>query len=555
MKIRTRLFLSFSLLIIFIIGVGAFAMFQMNILSSLTTKLYRHPFTVTNTVRKININIAEIRSAMKSLALAKDDALLQETIQKITAYDQEVYDCFKIVKERFLGDQQDVDNLIKIYEEWKPIREKTLALKKEGKHEEVMLAVISGAGASQYAKLREAMKVVTDFADNKAAEFLANARLQKERSFLWLSVIMVLAALLGMGVAWAISRSIIRPLKSAVEVANAIAAGNLHNQIPVTTKDETGQLLQALVKMQMQLREIILVIKRTAEVVTTSAQEISQGNANLSQRTTQESASLQETAASMEEMTSSVQQNSDNTKQAAQLALGARNHAIQGGEVVGTAIRAINEISHSSQKVTEIIGVINEIAFQTNLLALNAAVEAARAGEHGRGFAVVATEVRNLAQRSAAAAKEIKVLIRDSVVKVEEGTKLANKSGEALTEIVTAVKKVSDIIAEIAVASQEQTASINQIHKAINQLDEVTQHNAAMVEEIAAASTAMSEQAQKLKQQVAFFKVSEQELLQQATIEEQSTVINRPTHPPEDPKLRKQPVFQSREKDNGWQEF
>ncbi len=515
-KLRTRLFLSFGLMIVFILSIGTFALFQLHGLSELTAKLYHHPFAVTNTIRKVNINLAEMRSSMKDVALAKDDLSLQESVDSLNMYDQEVYDHFKTIKERFLGDQQDVDALIKLFDEWHAIRQDIIAQKKAGKHEEAMSAITSGAGAIHFAKIQEAMKVISQFADNKAKDFFDNAQFQKNQALYWLSLAFLIVTTLGISVMWLMSRAITRPLQEAVAMANTIASGDFTKELEGTEDStETGQLLQALVKMQRQLREIILVIKQTAEIVTTSAQEISQGNGNLSQRTTEQASSLQETAASMEEMTSSVQQNSDNTKQAAQLALSARNHATQGGEVVNAAIHAINDISRSSQQITEIISVINEIAFQTNLLALNAAVEAARAGEQGRGFAVVASEVRNLAQRSAAAAKEIKSLIQDSVTKVAEGTKLANKSGESLTEIVNAVKKVSDIIAEIAAASQEQASSINQVHRAVTQLDEVTQHNAAMVEEIASASVSMTTQAETLKQQVAFFKIGELEMLPQ----------------------------------------
>jgi len=211
----------------------------------------------------------------------------------------------------------------------------------------------------------------------------------------------------------------------------------------------------------------------------------------------------------MEQMTSTVQQSADNANHASQLAISAKNCAEKGGEIVGITINAMTEINTSSKKITDIIEVINEIAFQTNLLALNAAVEAARAGEQGRGFAVVASEVRTLAQRSALAAKEIKELIQDSVMKAEEGTNLANRSGETLEEIVVAVKKVSDIIVEIAAASQEQSSGINQVNKAVLQMDEMIQQNAALVEEAAAASESMKEQAKNLEQQVAFFNMSE----------------------------------------------
>jgi methyl-accepting chemotaxis protein len=319
------------------------------------------------------------------------------------------------------------------------------------------------------------------------------------------------------------SRTISNPLNELVTVSNAIAVGNLNNEIKLTKKNEIGQLLQAVASMQTQLREIVKAISQTVKVVNTAAEEMSQGNISLSQRTSAQATSLEETAAGIEEMTGTVQHNADNAKQASQLAFSAKERAIRGGEVVNSTISAMAEINKSSKKVTEIIGVINEIAFQTNLLALNAAVEAARAGEYGRGFAVVASEVRNLAQRSAAAAKEIKELIQDSVLKVEEGTKLVNQSGDTLEHIITAVKTVSDIIAEIAAANQEQSLGINQVNKSIAQIDEMTQKNAVLVEEAATTSSAMKEQVLSLKKQITFFNVGE---LSQDTKE--SSVLNQP---------------------------
>ncbi|RKZ88318.1 MAG: hypothetical protein DRR19_12685, partial [Candidatus Parabeggiatoa sp. nov. 1] len=300
-----------------------------------------------------------------------------------------------------------------------------------------------------------------------------------------------------------------------------------------------------------RLTEIMTEISQSTEIVATATDEISQGNMSLSQRTEQQAASLEETAASMQQMTSTVQQNADNARHATQLALSATESAQKGGEVVGATINAMTEISNSSKKITDIIGVIDEIAFQTNLLALNAAVEAARAGEQGRGFAVVASEVRNLAQRSSAAAKEIKELIQDSVAKVEEGTGLANQSGDKLGEIVTSVKKVSDIINEISAASQEQSSGIHQVNKAITQMDEMTQQNAALVEEAASASESMKDQAQSLQQQVAFFNVGN--LTSQPTrktkkpsLKKGSTVKNRSVS---EPKQRED------EDGDGWEDF
>ena len=292
--------------------------------------------------------------------------------------------------------------------------------------------------------------------------------------------------------------AMVNPMQATNVVVKSLAEGDLTNMMDGEYQGQFADLQTAVNDSVSNLLEIVTEIRGTADNIGSSAGELSRGNADLSQRTEEMASSLEETASSMEEMTGTVRQNADNARQANQLAAGAREQAEKGGEVVSNAVEAMGAINNSSKEIADIIGVIDEIAFQTNLLALNAAVEAARAGEQGRGFAVVAAEVRNLAQRSAGAAKEIKSLIKDSVDKVEEGTRLVDESGSTLEEIVNSVKKVSDIIAEIAAASEEQSAGIDQVNKAVTQLDEVTQQNAALVEEAAAASESMDEQAQGL---------------------------------------------------------
>jgi len=297
-------------------------------------------------------------------------------------------------------------------------------------------------------------------------------------------------------------------VKQTQITVKAASEGDLTARIPVSGKSgELEALCRGVNSMLDATAELVTRVKAASAEVQAGAEEISKGNLNLSQRTEQQASSLEETASSMEEMTSTVKQTADNAGQANQLAMAARQQAEKGGAVVSSAVSAMGGINAASKKIADIIGVIDEIAFQTNLLALNAAVEAARAGEQGRGFAVVATEVRNLAGRSATAAKEIKALIQDSVSKVDEGSKLVDESGRTLEEIVNAVKKVTDIVAEIAAASREQSSGIEQVNKAVMQMDQTTQQNAALVEEASAASQAIVEQAQALNGMISRYNV------------------------------------------------
>ncbi|MEV8472621.1 methyl-accepting chemotaxis protein [Ralstonia sp. UNC404CL21Col] len=305
---------------------------------------------------------------------------------------------------------------------------------------------------------------------------------------------------------WALRRSITVPLMRAIEQAEHITQGDLTHTIQVDRADETGRLLQALQRMQESLQKMVGQVRSGSDSIASATQQIAAGNADLSQRTEQQASALEETASSMEELTSIVRQNADNARQASTLAGNASDIAVKGGEVVGRVVDTMAGINDSSKKIADIIGVIEGIAFQTNILALNAAVEAARAGEQGRGFAVVAGEVRNLAQRSATAAKEIKELISDSVGRVENGTTLVAEAGSVIDEVVVAVKRVTDIMGEISSASDEQSAGIEQINQAVTQMDEGTQQNAALVEQAAAAAMSLQEQASGLRQAVAAFR-------------------------------------------------
>ena len=322
-----------------------------------------------------------------------------------------------------------------------------------------------------------------------------------------LMVSIALSLLVGAGITWWLVRSIVRPLGTAVRIAQTVAAGDLSSEVAISGRDETAQLLRSLKEMNGNLANIVSEVRHGTSAITIAATEIASGNRDLSERTEEQASSLEETAASMEEITATVQKNADNAQHANQLAGEASGVAAKGGEMVGAVVQTMQAIEESSHKIVDIIGVIDGIAFQTNILALNAAVEAARAGEQGRGFAVVASEVRSLAQRSATAAREIKELINDSVGKINAGTSLVGGAGETMQEIVASIRKVAAIMDDITDANREQSAGIDEVNKAVVQMDSVTQQNAALVEQAAAAAESMQQQAEMLVRAVSVFKL------------------------------------------------
>ncbi len=324
---------------------------------------------------------------------------------------------------------------------------------------------------------------------------------------LWMIVIGSIAVVCGLLMSVLLTRSITRPLSDAVRVARTVAANDLTSTIVVRSRDEIGQLMAALESMNANLASTVARIRTGVDSIASASGEIAAGNTDLSSRTEQQAASLEETAASMEQLSSTVKQNADSAKQANQLAAAASETASRGGATVSEVVSTMNAISASSVKISDIVSVIDGIAFQTNILALNAAVEAARAGEQGKGFAVVAAEVRTLAQRSAQAAKEIKVLIEDTVQKIGQGSGSAERAGATMQEIVSSVQRVTDIMGEIAAASAEQADGIEQVNRAVSQMDEVTQQNAALVEEAAAAAGSMQDQSADLTRAVSAFRL------------------------------------------------
>jgi len=364
---------------------------------------------------------------------------------------------------------------------------------------------------AQYKRALDAVTTLGKFLNDRADALIERAQATALTATWVVWCAFALAAAIALISSALLARRTVNELVTLAQGANDLAGGNLGNPFAIESRDEVGEMGRALEGMREALARVIVDIRSTADSIRTASSEVAQGNQDLSSRTEQQASSLQETAASMEQMTSTVKNSADTASQASQLASAASEVAARGGVVVGQVVSRMGEISQASRKIEEIIAVIDGIAFQTNILALNAAVEAARAGEQGRGFAVVAGEVRNLAQRSAQAAREIKSLIADSVAKVESGSTLVNEAGQTMGDIVAQVKRVTDLIGEITSATLEQSSGIVQVNQAVAQLDQMTQQNAALVEQSAAAAQSLKEQADRLAEAVAMFKLSRAE--------------------------------------------
>ncbi len=362
-------------------------------------------------------------------------------------------------------------------------------------------AAASGAFSKQ---LNEFATSINTYSEAQVAASRSQATVM---TYVYIALAVVIL-LVSLGAFLFMNRVVLRPLRVVSESFDRIAGGDLTTRVEVNSTNEIGALMAAVKRMQESLTRTVSAVRRGVDEINVGSREISAGNTDLSSRTEEQAASLEETAASMEELASTVKQNADNARQANQLAASASDVAERGGSAVAEVVNTMQGISASSRKISEIVSVIDGIAFQTNILALNAAVEAARAGEQGKGFAVVAGEVRSLAQRSAQAAKEIKGLIEDSVTKVGAGSQQVERAGATMQEIVASVKRVTDIMGEISAASEEQSSGIDQVNRAVSQMDEVTQQNAALVEEAAAAAGSLQEQAQRLVEAVAVFKIN-----------------------------------------------
>ncbi|WP_282183674.1 methyl-accepting chemotaxis protein [Herbaspirillum sp. ST 5-3] len=511
MKVGTRLALSFGSVCILLWIILAVGVSQLAALDNGTTSIVQDRWPKIASASDLMAQTDRIAIALRNMMLTDSKEDRQKQVDDIMdARNLATSDLDKLDKmlalprgKELLGQAKDAR---KRYADG---QDKLIALVNEEKAPE--------AKAYLAAELRPVLKAYKDSLTGLIqfqVELMDASGKTANRTFATARIVMLalgtFAILLAASIGLIITRSLLKRLggepEFAASVATRIAAGDLRVGIELKQNDQSS-MLHAMRAMRDNLANIVSQVRQGTDMIATASSQIASGNLDLSSRTEQQASSLEETASSMEELTSTVKQNADNAHQANTLAISASEVAGRGGMVVSQVVDTMGSINESAKKIVDIIGVIDGIAFQTNILALNAAVEAARAGEQGRGFAVVATEVRNLAQRSAGAAKEIKALINDSVEKIHVGAKLVDDAGATMNEVVESVKRVSDIVSEITAASREQTTGIEQINQAIAQMDQVTQQNASLVEEAAAASEAMQEQAQQLVRLVSAFQV------------------------------------------------
>ncbi|GAB7258670.1 MULTISPECIES: methyl-accepting chemotaxis protein [Dickeya] len=509
-KIGTRLSIGFGILIAFSLIMLASGIYQLNQITRNAEQIMLVPLRKERLVADwaatlsagIQRTTATARSSDPSLAqvFAADNAnATKENNERVAKFTELV----SSKEEQGLLDQLNADR-----QAYLKARDEIFSAKAAGNAEQAK-QVFEQRLLPVSVQYQKSMTTLRDYQRTNIDRMREEISARAQSSYLFLGVLGLMITLIGSLLAWMLTRSIVRPLQTAVQVTNSVARGDLTAEILPQGRDELAQLQHALQDMTGQLRTVVGEVREGAEAIAGASSQLSAGNQDLSNRTDEQSSALQETAASIEQLTSTVRQNADNARQANQLAQDTANQAQSGGQLVSEVVQTMGAIDSSSKKIVDIIGVIDSIAFQTNILALNAAVEAARAGEQGRGFAVVASEVRNLAQRSASAAREIKELISHSVETVDAGNRLVEKAGVSIQGIVDGVRKVSELVGEISVASQEQSLGIEQVNQAINKMEQTTLQNASLVREGYNATQSLQQQAEQLKQVVSIFHLEE----------------------------------------------
>ncbi|MBG7619829.1 MCP four helix bundle domain-containing protein [Herbaspirillum sp. AP02] len=535
LKLGARLGLGFGLVLALLAGITGLAIASLSTLHQGTRQIVEDRYPQVLLANDVLLRISENASAMRNLLLLDDHQKLIEEIARIDKGEAAIGGDLGKLQARLSSEQgrKSFAEILSLRASYRQGQQRFLQLASTGATMDATELLMTSLRQDQdkyIARLKSYISVGTMMMERSGQE----AADQYHGKTLIMLAIAALAVLLGGGFAWWTTRSITRPVRHAVEVAQQVADGNLCSEIRAGARDEIGQLLEALRQMNGSLTRIVADVRGGAETIATASAEIAGGNLDLSARTEQQAGSLEETAAAMEELTSTVRQNAENAQQANQLASDASGVAARSGEVVQQVVSTMQGISEASRRIVDIIGVIDGIAFQTNILALNAAVEAARAGEQGRGFAVVASEVRSLAQRSATAAKEIKALIDDSVAQVDAGGRLVVQAGTTMGEVVDSVRRVSHIVGEISMATQEQRAGIEQVNHAITHMDETTQQNAALVEQAAAAAQSLQDQSQRLRELVGVFRLHdvrpERTMLQAAEVDDEEAVAALPRY-------------------------
>ncbi|WP_313067708.1 methyl-accepting chemotaxis protein [Achromobacter animicus] len=511
MRIGARLTGAFLLVAVIGGAIGAFGVWGLSRINEMNDRLYDTELRGISDLKEANINLIYAGRARNAYLGASTD---QERLALRKQFDDAVKN-MDVLREKAAANfyEEQTKHLLAQFGETEQVWKREAAAFFDAAKSQPMTQTDPRVAEAEKRVIASSQKLDDLMTNLAISKEKAAERSVAEGTALYNTVRAIMIALaiagvaVGMLLGWLVTRGIVRPLGEAVSAARQVAAGDLTTEIRVVTRDETGDLMGALKAMNESLARIVKDVRDGCENIASASSQIAQGNADLSQRTEEQASSLEQTAASMEELTSTVQQNANNASEADRLVSQASNVAVRGGEVVEGVVQTMSAISDSSRRIADITGVIDGIAFQTNILALNAAVEAARAGEQGRGFAVVAGEVRTLAQRSAVAAKEIKVLIDESVTRVEGGSRQVDEAGRTMREVVDSVRQVATLVREISGASEEQSTGIGQVNQAVSQMDTVTQQNAALVEEAAAAAASMQEQATRLAQEVRRFKV------------------------------------------------
>jgi len=512
LKVGTQLVAGFAVVLVFTCALGGVAIVGLSQVNAQASSLNERWLQGVGHLANMRNALAESREVEVKHSKTADKSHHGEYEEKMAQSNKDVAASLAAYKAMVGTERSELDLMARLDKSWAGYTKAQQTVVALGRDKKQMDAadISEGLASTTFDDAMGALAGLTKFGFDGGSAAAAKVHAVYKNAKIVVVALLGTALFLGLGLAWAITRHLMRQLGGepsvAVSILGSVAEGDLSTVVPLRVGDSTS-LMARLAAMQRSLSDTVSQVRSGSEGVATASSQIAQGNQDLSGRTEQQASALQQTAATMEELGSTVRNNADNARQANQLALGASTVAVKGGEVVGQVVETMKGINQSSKKIADIISVIDGIAFQTNILALNAAVEAARAGEQGRGFAVVAAEVRSLAQRSAEAAKEIKTLISASVERVNRGTELVDQAGHTMDEIVAAIRCVSDIVGEISSASVEQSSGVSQVGQAVTQMDHATQQNAALVEESAAAAESLRQQAQQLVQAVAVFKL------------------------------------------------